>query len=128
MIQVAAAIIQNSQEQILICKRGPGGSTAFLWEFPGGKREVNESLTECLIRECQEELRITISVGDVYATTSYKYPENTIDFVFFKASIQSGELAPTVHDEVLWVRPDELTQFNFCPADIDIIERLICKK
>lgn len=127
-MQVAAAIIHNSQEQILICKRGPGGSTAYLWEFPGGKKETNESLKECLIRECEEELGVCINVGEVYATTSYDYPENTIDFTFFEASIQFGMLSPTVHEEVLWVHPDELIRFNFCPADNDIIERLSCKK
>jgi mutator protein MutT len=126
-MQVAAAIIQNSKNQILICKRGPGGSTAFLWEFPGGKREESESLEECLKRECFEELGINIFAGEIFATTTYNYPEATIDFTFFESFIIDGEPVPTVHSEIVWAKREDLKSYDFCPADIDIIERLACK-
>ena len=64
MTRVSAAIIKNSDNEILICRRGPGGSCEFLWEFPGGKIEPGESPEECLVRECLEELEIEIEVLD----------------------------------------------------------------
>jgi len=128
MTEVAAAIIKNENDEILICKRGPGGSTAFLWEFPGGKREMGESLRECLIRECDEELAIQICVEKTFATTTYNYPEITIDFTFFDAVILAGVITPKVHEAVLWINPDKLHLYDFCPADIEIVERLTYKK
>ena len=124
MTEVAAAIIKNNFGEILICKRGPGGSTAYLWEFPGGKKEPGETLPECLLRECQEELCAQIKVGEIYTTATYDYPEGIIDFTFFVAYLQSYEIKITVHEEAIWVKPENLKQYDFCPADIRIIEML----
>ena len=85
MIRVSAAIIKNQDDEILICQRGPGGSCQFLWEFPGGKIEEEESPEECLVRECKEELDIDISVQKLFAHTTYSYPERDIEFLFFYA-------------------------------------------
>ena len=125
MLQVAAAIIQKD-EKILICQRSAGGNCAFLWEFPGGKLEPNESLEECLIRECKEELEIEISVIDIFVETTYKYPEREIGFTFYEAAIIGGELKMNVHNDMQWVFPSELVQYQFCPADLEIVEKL-CK-
>lgn len=124
MIQVAAAIIRRNNK-ILICRRGEGGPCAFLWEFPGGKREEQESLGQCLIRECLEELGIEIAVKDVFAETTYQYPDREIDFTFFNAELVSGEIELEVHQEYKWVEPSELANYEFCPADVAIVQRLM---
>jgi len=123
MIKVMAAIIRR-QGKILICRRGEGGTCAFLWEFPGGKLEPGETMEKCLIRECKEELDIIIKVNDIYASFKYQYPNREIEFTFFNAEICRGEVKALVHKEIRWVLPCELMNFEFCPADIEIVHRL----
>lgn len=123
MLKVMAAIIQQ-KGKILICQRGDGGNCAFLWEFPGGKLESGESKEECLIRECEEELGVQITIGSVFAKTTYQYPDREIAFTFFHAQIVAGEIVPKVHHQVRWVTPHEIMKYDFCPADIEIVEML----
>ena len=128
MTRVSAAIIKNSDNEILICRRGPGGSCAFLWEFPGGKIEPGESPEECLVRECLEELEIDIEVLDLFEQTKYSYPERDIEFMFFRASLTKGVPAPSVHDCIKWVSSDRLKDHKFCPADVSVVEKLVKEK
>ena len=124
MTRVSAAIITNSDNEILICRRGPGGSCEFLWEFPGGKIEQGESPEECLVRECLEELEIEIEVLDLFEETKYSYPEREIEFMFFSASLKKGVPTLNVHNSIKWVSPDMLKEYEFCPADVFVVERL----
>lgn len=124
MLQVSAAIIRNAKGQILVCRRGPGGNCAYLWEFPGGKQEPSESPEECLMRECQEELGIEIVVEGLYERFSYAYPDKTIDFHFFNAHIAKGSPEIRVHSEIKWVSPQELIPEDFCPADVTMVRQL----
>lgn len=126
MIHVAAAIIHQNN-RILICQRGAGGNCAFLWEFPGGKLEEDETLEECIIRECKEELDIDIEVKDIYAETTYEYPDKVIAFTFFNAEITNGEIKMDVHEEIKWVMQSELINYEFCPADVGIVKNLVTK-
>lgn len=126
MIHVAAAIIHQNN-RILICRRGAGGNCAFLWEFPGGKLEEDETLEECIIRECKEELDINIEVKDIYAETTYEYPDKVIAFTFFNAEITNGEIKMDVHEEIKWVMQSELINYEFCPADVGIVKNLVTK-
>lgn len=121
--QVTAAILRRG-DKILICQREKIGSCALLWEFPGGKQEEGETLAECLIRECQEELGVTIQVGDVFTETQYTYGDNQMHFTFFDSRIIEGELQRTVHRDIRWVRAEELGQYTFCPADVEVAGRL----
>lgn len=121
---VAAAILRNVQGEILICKRGPGGSCAHLWEFPGGKQEAGETLEECLARECREELGVEILVRDLYSKTIYNYPERKIALYFYNSEIISGNIQRIVHEEILWARPGSLPDYPFCPADMEIIQKM----
>ena len=125
MTRVSAAIIKNSENEILICQRGPGGSCEFLWEFPGGKIEQGESPEECLVRECREELEIDIEVLDLFEEKKYSYPEQDIEFMFFTASLKKGAPVPSVHKTIKWVWPDRLGEYEFCPADISVVEKLV---
>ena len=124
MTRVSAAIIKNSDNEILICQRGLGGSCEFLWEFPGGKIEPGESPEECLVRECLEELEIDIEVLDLFEETRYSYLERDIEFMFFTASLKKGVPVPSVHNCIKWVLPDKLQDYEFCPADVSVIEKL----
>lgn len=124
MLKVTAAIIRQDGK-ILICQRGEGGNCAFLWEFPGGKLEAGESEEECLIRECEEELGVHITIQGIFAETTFQYPDRRIAFTFFNANISSGELTPTVHKQVRWVTPKELSEYDFCPADTEIVQNLM---
>ncbi len=123
MTQVSAAMIRKDGK-ILICRRGAGGSCAFLWEFPGGKQEPGETPEQCAVRECMEELGIKIKISGIYDRTSYRYPEREIGFTFFEAEILDGEPQISVHSDMHWVLPTELKHYEFCPADVEIIERL----
>ncbi|WP_243103722.1 MULTISPECIES: (deoxy)nucleoside triphosphate pyrophosphohydrolase [unclassified Dehalobacter] len=121
--QVTAAILRQD-DKILICQRDNTGSCPLLWEFPGGKQEIGESLEECLVRECQEELGITIQVGEVFAESRYTYGEKEMCFTFFESRIIEGELQRIVHWDIRWVRAEELGLYEFCPADVEVAERL----
>lgn len=123
MTMVAAAIIRK-KGKVLICQRGEGGNCAFLWEFPGGKLEVGETLEDCLIRECKEELDIDIVVKDVFAKTTYQYPDREIYFTFFNVDFMKSEIKLNVHKGYKWVMPSELKDYDFCPADVGVINKL----
>ena len=125
MIAISAAICRDKEGRILICKRGPGGSCAFLWEFPGGKVEPGESHEACLVRECMEELGITIAVGPCVAEATHSYPDRSVYIRFYEAAVLGGEPQLTVHEAMLWVDPRELGSFEFCPADRDIVHKLM---
>lgn len=127
MMRVSAAIIRNDKGEILICQRGAGGQCAYLREFPGGKQELGETSEECLIRECKEELEIDIAILELFAETTYIYPEQEIAFSFFKAKIVNGKLKIDVHNAMEWVVQEDLFMYKFCPADIAVVERLVKK-
>lgn len=123
IIKVTAAILRQD-DKILICRRKDNGSCPLLWEFPGGKQENGETLAECLIRECREELGVTVNVGKVFAETKYTYGEKEMFFTFFDCRIIGGDLRRTVHQDIRWVRADELAGYAFCPADVEVAEKL----
>lgn len=127
MTKVAAAIIRSCGK-ILICRRSEKGDCPLLWEFPGGKIETGESAEQCAVRECREELNIEIKITGVYAETSYSYPERDICFTFLNAEIVSGTIQKNVHADVQWVKPDVLNQYEFCPADKEVVKRLQAEK
>lgn len=118
MREVTAAIIRRNGE-ILICRRAEG-SCAHLWEFPGGKTELGETPFECLTRELREELNIEIKPLREYRRSVY----GELSFVFIEAEIVSGEPELSVHEEMRWVLPEELTEFEWCLADRPVAEML----
>ena len=123
MLRVAAAIISDAQGRILICQRGYG-SCAGLWEFPGGKVESGESVRDCLIRECREELDITIEPGAVFAVTTEFHGDTRREFTFLMAKLIRGTPKCSVHSALCWAKPAQLDGPAYCPADIAVAERL----
>lgn len=123
VIQVAAGLVYRDG-RYLIARRLPGGHLGGYWEFPGGKREEGESLETCLARELREELNISIGAPALFQVVRHAYPEKTVELHFFHCHIESGEAEPLQCAEIRWVKPEELTQFQFPPADDVIIEQL----
>lgn len=123
-IVVAAAIEKDGS--ILIAKRKEGWGHPANWEFPGGTLEEGETHEECLKRELQEELSLTIDVGDHVCTSEYVYtPDWTIRLIVYRATIISGSVILNDHEEIRWVRPKELGRYDFPPANKAVVERLM---
>ena len=123
VIEVAAGLIHRDG-RYLIARRKPGVHLAGFWEFPGGKREIGESLTECLQRELFEELSVRIDQPIPYRVIRHDYLNQIIELHFFLCAIEQGEPVSIGCEEIRWVYPEELTQFTFPPADYAVIEAL----
>ena len=117
---VAAALIWR-EGKFLICRRPAHKTNALLWEFVGGKAEVGETLQETLIRECREELAITVEPHDIFMQVTHTYPDIKVLLTLFNATICEGEPQLLEHAELRWISPEEIPQFEFCPADKDIL-------
>jgi 8-oxo-dGTP diphosphatase len=123
IITVVAAIIRRANK-ILITRRFDDVHLPGYWEFPGGKVEMNESLESALEREIREELGVKVRVEDEYFTTEHTYPSRTVRLHFFNCSVVEGEPTPLEVADMRWVEPGELHQFQFPPADEELIKRL----
>lgn len=122
-IVVAAAIIEMDG-RILIAKRKEGWRHGGKWEFPGGTVEQDESPEECLRRELLEELAIETEVGELYCDVTHAYSHATIQLLVYRARHVSGEYTLADHDEMRWVLPAELLQYEFPEADQPVVEKL----
>ena len=116
MIEVTAAIIKRDN-RILICQRPEGKSCGLLWEFPGGKVEYGETGEQCIIREIQEELGITLRVIRKLTDVTFEYPDRTVHLNFYITEIESGELTLKEHNAYAWIAQAEISNYQFCPAD-----------
>ena len=123
MTQVVAALIWESG-RFLICRRPAHKTRGLLWEFVGGKVEPGEAKRQALIRECKEELAVTIRVDDLYMKVVHPYPDMTVELSLFNAAIIQGEPQLLEHSEIRWITPDEIDSFDFCPADVEILAKL----
>ncbi|MDO4378232.1 MAG: (deoxy)nucleoside triphosphate pyrophosphohydrolase [Erysipelotrichia bacterium] len=124
MIDVVAALIKKD-DKFLICQRSSKKDNSLLWEFVGGKVEKNESKENALIRECFEELRITVKVGKLYAQQIYKYPDKIIRLSLFEAEIVQGVPKLLEHNDIKWITLSETAMYQFCPADKFFIEKML---
>jgi 8-oxo-dGTP diphosphatase len=124
LVEVVAALVQDEKGRYLITQRRKGSHLAGLWEFPGGKREADESLEEALRRELTEELSARFAVGQRVETVRWEYPERTIVIHFFRCRLESGTIEPREDQAMTWVAPERLSDFDFPPADRDLIARL----
>lgn len=123
MIEVVAALIWKD-DKFLICQRPENKVLGLLWEFVGGKVENGETKEQALIRECREELGITLSIGEVFMDVIHEYPDFTVHMTLFNASIAEGEPQKLEHNDIRWITVHEIPQFDFCPADEKILKRL----
>ena len=123
MTHVVAALIWDGG-RFMICQRPAGKARGLLWEFAGGKVERGETDAQALIRECREELDILISVDDVYMELQHVYPDITICLTLYNAHILSGTPQKLEHKDIRWITPAEIDEYDFCPADTEILKKL----
>ncbi len=123
MTEVVAALIWD-EDRFMICQRPVTKSCALLWEFVGGKVEKGESKEEALVRECREELGIELTVGEVFTEVICEYPDITVHLTLFNAAIAKGTPQKLEHNDIRWITPEEIPQYDFCPADIEIVAKL----
>ena len=121
--EVVAALIWDG-DRFLICQRPAHKARGLLWEYVGGKVEPGETKEEALIRECREELGVTITVCDVFMDVIHEYPDITVHLTLFHASIAEGTIRLLEHNAIAWITPAEIPGYDFCPADQDINERI----
>ena len=123
MTDVVAALIWEG-DRFLACQRPAHKARGLLWEFVGGKVEAGETLEEALIRECREELAITVAPKDVFLTVIHEYPDLTVRLTLFHAALPCGEPKALEHNDLRWVTVEEMDALDFCPADEVILAEL----
>ena len=123
MTEVVAALIWD-ENRFMICQRPAHKARGSLWEFVGGKVEPGESKEEALIRECREELGVTVDVGEIFMEVTHQYPDITVHLTLFSASIREGVPQKLEHQDIRWITAEEIGKFSFCPADMEILEKL----
>jgi len=124
LIEVAAGLIRDERGRYLVTQRRKGSHLAGLWEFPGGKLEAGEAPAAALRRELTEELSATFAVGELVETVRWEYPDRVVVLHFFDCRLEAGPIVPTENQAMTWVRPDELREYDFPPADRELIRRL----
>jgi 8-oxo-dGTP diphosphatase len=124
VIDVAAGLIRDSAGRYLVTQRRRGSHLAGFWEFPGGKVEAGETPAACLARELTEELSATFTVGELVETVRWEYPDRTVVLHFFDCRLAAGEIVPREEQAMAWVEPARLAEYDFPPADRELIARL----
>ena len=123
MVEVVAALIWKGNK-FMICQRPAHKARGLLWEFVGGKVEQGESKEQALIRECKEELDVLLSVGDVFMNVIHEYPDLTVHLTLFNANIAEGEPQKLEHNDIQWIMPSEIPNYDFCPADKEMLAKI----
>lgn len=123
MTEVVAALIWD-QDRFMVCQRPAHKARGGMWELAGGKVEPGETKQQALLRECREELAITVSVGKLYMDVVHEYSDLTVHLSVFHAQIADGVPKMLEHSDIRWITADEISQYEFCPADKVILEGL----
>ncbi len=122
-MKVTAAVIQENG-RVLIGRRKPGRHMGGKWEFPGGKIEPGETPQESLARELLEELAIKVRIGEFLCNAFYQGDGVSLELLVYSVERVEGEPALIEHQELRWVRPDELSVFDLADSDRKVVERL----
>lgn len=123
-LQVAAAVIEHRGRYLITCREA-GVHLGGYWEFPGGKREADETFESCARREVFEEVGIEITAPRLLTVTHYDYPGQSVELHFFTCSLSRGEPQPLGCVDFRWVRPEELSEYAFPPADGPVVAHLM---
>lgn len=124
MTEVVAALVRRDG-RIMLCQRPKDKARGLMWELVGGKVEAGETKEQALVRECMEELDVWLSVGKVFAEVVHTYSDLTIHLTVFCATIESGTPKKLEHNDIRWVMPEELAEYELCPADREVLSRLV---
>ena len=122
-MKVTAAVIQENG-RVLIGRRKPGRHMGGKWEFPGGKIEPGETPQESLARELLEELGIKARIGEFLCNAFYEGDGVSLELLVYRVERVEGEPTLIEHQELCWVRPDELSVFDLADSDRKVVERL----
>ena len=123
MTEVVAALVWEG-DKFMICQRPAHKARGLLWEFVGGKVEPGESREEALIRECREELAVTLTVGELFMDVVHVYPDLTVHLSLYHAAISQGVPQKLEHNDIRWITPAEIPHYDFCPADVEILQKI----
>ena len=121
--EVVAALIWDN-DKFMICQRPAEKARGLLWEFVGGKVDPGETKEEALMRECREELGVAISVGGVFTEVEHRYPDISVHLTLFNAKITEGVPQKIEHNDIRWIRREEIPLYDFCPAGVEILQKL----
>lgn len=121
--EVVAALLWDG-DTFMICQRPAHKARGLLWEFVGGKVEPDETPQQALVRECREELAVTVVPGDVFMEVTHAYPDLTVHLTLFHASIAQGTPQNLEHNDIRWITPQETDSYDFCPADVEILAKI----
>ena len=123
---VVAAVIERTDRRILIGQRRKRDSSPLKWEFPGGKMEEGEGAEVALARELREELRATLVKSVELGRVQHKYRDRdeTLEIRFFAAAIANDAVEPVAFEQIAWVLPRELAQYDFLAANKQLIAQL----
>ena len=124
IIRVTAAIIELENKILIAQRKAKDNLFGGLWEFPGGKIEDGETPEECMARELKEELEIEVEVGRLIISNKHRYPNGIFELLVYKVEHISGNFVLNDHDEVKWITIDEISKFDFPPANTPIINYL----
>ena len=128
IIRVTAAIIESDDKILIAQRKLEDDIFGGLWEFPGGKIEDGEIPEECMARELMEELEIEVEVGALITSNKHRYPNGIFELLAYRVQHICGNFVLNAHDEIKWVTADEMSNFEFPPADIPIINELLVSK
>lgn len=123
IVEVAAALIWD-KDKFLICQRPVHKARGLLWEFVGGKVEKGETKKQALVRECQEELSITVEPHNIFMEVKHEYPDITVHLTLFNCIILHGQPKLLEHNDIKWITRAEIADYDFCPADVEILKKL----
>ena len=124
VVHVAVGVIVDSAHNVLITRRSQGAHQGGLWEFPGGKVEVGESLVAALTRELQEELGISIGRTSALLEIHHDYGDKQVLLDVHMVWDYSGEARSLENQPMAWVTPQALTQYAFPTANVAIVTAL----
>ena len=128
-VEVVCAVIKNDNNEVFICKRGPGRALEGFWEFPGGKVEINERYEDTIIREIKEELKSIIEPIRFIGISNHEYQDIdnpfSITLYAYECKLIEGNLTLTEHTDKKWVNINELKNINFAEADKPIVDLII---
>jgi len=128
IIKVVGAIIENDNNEILCALRSPEMSIPNQWEFPGGKVEDNENLSEAIVREIQEELACTIECKELFNENTHEYEKFIVNLITLKCKLISGTPIATEHSKLIWLKPENIQSLKWAPADVPAVEQIIKEK
>lgn len=120
IVDVSAGLVFRDGK-LLITQRQANAHLGGLWEFPGGKREPNETFEQCLVRELREELCIEVEVGHVIHSVTHSYPEKTVHLKFFRCRWTAHEPQALGCPAFAWVELGQLEDYSFPAADEQLL-------